>query len=82
MMVGYINIVLMKYENNMALDYFTTLSSYYVMPYISTPARITDSSATLIDHIFVSRAILRCRVIPGLSMLVIDARLVFCETKE
>ena len=53
MMVGYINIDLMKYENNMTLEYFTTLSSYNFMPYISTPTRITDSSATLIDHIFV-----------------------------
>ena len=53
MMVGDINIDLMKYENNMTLDYFTTLSSYNFMPHISTPTRITHSSATLIDHIFV-----------------------------
>ena len=53
MIVGDINIDLMKYENNMTLDYFTTLSSNNFMPYISTPTRITDSSATLIDHIFV-----------------------------
>ena len=51
-MVGDINIDLMKHDNNMTLDYFTTLSSYNFMPYISTPTRITDSSATLIDHIF------------------------------
>ena len=52
-MVGDIKIDLIKYENNMTLEYFTTLSSYNCMPYISTPTRITDSSATLIDHIFV-----------------------------
>ena len=52
-MVGYIHIDLVKYENYMTLDYFTTLSSYNFMPYISTPTRITDSSASLIDHIFV-----------------------------
>ena len=39
-----ININLMKYENNMTLAYFTTLSSYNFMPYISTPTPITDNS--------------------------------------
>ena len=53
MLVGDINIDLMKHENSMTLDNFTTLSSYNFMPYISTPTRITDSSATLIGHIFV-----------------------------
>ena len=53
LMVGYIHIDLVKYENYMTLDYFTTLSSYNFMPYISKPTRITDSSATLIDNIFV-----------------------------
>ena len=42
----------MKYDNNMSFDYFTSLSSNNFIPYISTPTRITDTSATLIDHIF------------------------------
>ena len=50
--VGDTNIDLMKYDNNMSFDYFTSLSSNNFIPYISTPTRITDTSATLIDHIF------------------------------
>ena len=42
----------MKYDNNMSFDYFTSLSSNNLIPYISTPTRITDTSATLNDHIF------------------------------
>ena len=51
--VGDTNIDLMKYEHNTSFDYFTSLSSSNVVPYISTPTHITDTSATLIDHIFV-----------------------------
>ena len=43
----------MKYEHNTSFDYFTSLSSSNFVPYISTPTRITDTSAMLIDHIFV-----------------------------
>ena len=50
--VGDTNIDLMKYDNNMSFDYFTSLSSKNFIPYIGTPTRITDTSATLIDDIF------------------------------
>ena len=50
--VGETLINLMKYDNNMSVDYFTSLSSNNFIPYISNPTRITDTSATLIDHIF------------------------------
>ena len=56
----------------MSFDYFTSLSSNNFIPYISTPTRITDTSATLIDHIFTkpkhhSAAILAGNLISDLS---------------
>ena len=50
---GDINIDLLHIDKERTLEYFTTLSSYNLMPCISLPTRLTDSSATLIDHIFV-----------------------------
>ena len=64
----------MKYDNNMSFHYFTSLSSNNFIPYISIPTRITDTSATLIDHIFtklslqhLSAAILAGNLISDLS---------------
>ena len=50
---GDINIDLLKYEQPNTFEYFTTLASHNFYPYISTPTRITDYKASLIDHIFV-----------------------------
>ena len=37
----------------MTFNYYSTLSEHNFMPYISVRTRITDYSATLIDHVFV-----------------------------
>ena len=50
---GDTNIDLVKYDQGDTLDYYTTLTSYNFLPYILTPTRITDHTATSIDHIFV-----------------------------
>ena len=52
-LTGDINIDLIKYDQADTFDYYTTLTSYNFLPYILTPTRITDHTATSIDHIFV-----------------------------
>ena len=37
----------------MTFNYFTSLAANNFRPYISTPTRLTDTTATMIDHIFV-----------------------------
>ena len=50
---GDINIDIIKFENEGTMNYLTTLFSYRFLPYITLPSRITNFSATCIDHIFV-----------------------------
>ena len=40
-------------QNNSSIKYVSTLAKYHMLPYITRPTRITNHSATLIDHIFV-----------------------------
>ena len=51
-----INIDIIKFENEGTLKHLTTLFSYRFLPYITLPSRITNFSATCIDHIFVRKA--------------------------
>ena len=53
---GDMNIDLINYNNPTCFEYFTTLSSFDYLPYIITPTRITDNTATIIDHIFIKMA--------------------------
>ena len=48
--VGDINIDLIKYENSDNSLYMSTLMSYGYLPFVTLPTRITDFSATCIDH--------------------------------
>ena len=50
-LAGYINIDIIKFENEGTMNYLTTLFSYRFLPYITLPSRITNFSATCIDHI-------------------------------
>jgi hypothetical protein len=50
---GDININLLEYNSTDVQDYLTTFSSHNFLPLIKIPTRITDHSATLIDHLFV-----------------------------
>ena len=52
-LAGDINIDIIKFENEGAMNYLTTLFSYRFLPYITLPSRITNFPATCIDHIFV-----------------------------
>ena len=52
-MAGDTNINLIDFDNNNVNDYLTTLLMYKFIPMITLPIRITDHSATCIDHIFV-----------------------------
>ena len=52
-LAGDINIDMTKFENEGTMNYLTTLFSYIFLPYITLPSRITNFSATCIDHIFV-----------------------------
>ena len=50
---GDLNIDLLKYDNTDVNEYMTQLLSYGFIPKITLPTRITASSKTLIDHIFI-----------------------------
>ena len=50
---GDMNIDLIKFENDNTINYLTALLSNQYFPYVTLPTRITDFSATCIDHIFV-----------------------------
>ena len=52
-LAGDINIDIIKLENEGTMNYLTTLFSYRFLPYITLPSRITNLSATCIDHIYV-----------------------------
>ena len=53
--MGDFNFDLLKYEeNNITQDFFNSMNSQSLIPVISKPTRVTDSSATLIDNIFIS----------------------------
>ena len=50
-LAGDINIDLIKLDNEDTLMYLTTIMLYRYLPYIALPKRLTDISATCIDHI-------------------------------
>ena len=54
-LLGDFNLNLLNHniENNVA-SFIDILENYLMLPYISLPTRITDSSQTLIDNIFIS----------------------------
>ena len=53
--MGDFNIDLLKTEtSNFSHDFLLSLQSYYLMPTIDKPTRVHNSSATLIDNIFVT----------------------------
>ena len=52
-LLGDFNIDLIKCSVNiMSSEFFNLVSSYNLLPYITLPTRITNSSRTLIDNIF------------------------------
>jgi hypothetical protein len=52
-LTGDINIDIIKFEIENNITYLSTLLSHRYLPFITLPSRITDFSATCIDHIFV-----------------------------
>ena len=52
-LAGDMNIDIIKFENEGTMNYLATLFSYRFLPHITLPSRITNFSATCIDHIFV-----------------------------
>ena len=52
-LAGDINIDIIKYDNAETLQYLTTLLSNRFLPRITLPTRITEYSATCIDHMFI-----------------------------
>ena len=55
-LTGDLNIDIIKIKNEITLEYVSTLMSYGYLPYITLPSRITEYSATCIDHIFIKYA--------------------------
>ena len=51
--VGDMSIDIIKFENDNSVNYLTTFLSHRYLPLITLPTRITDFSATCIDHIFI-----------------------------
>ena len=53
LMMGDFNIYLLNYESHSDTNEFSNnITSYYLLPYILHPTRVTDHSATVIDNIF------------------------------
>ena len=53
MLMGDFNIVLLKYNRNTdSASFLDSLHTNFLLPYISTPSRVTPHSRTLIDNIF------------------------------
>ena len=53
-LLGDFNIDLLEFNNNEVGKYIDSLTSLNFFPTISLPTRITDTTATVIDNIFVS----------------------------
>ena len=53
---GDININIINHEGSNELTYLTMLLSYKFLPYIIVPSRITQVTATCIDHIFLRKS--------------------------
>ena len=52
-LMGDFNINLLNYESHGETnDFINTMISYYLLPHILPPTRVTDHSATVIDNIF------------------------------
>ena len=55
-MVGDFNVDFLKAQDHrLANSFVDTTSSYYFLPIITQPARITQNTATLIDNLFTNR---------------------------
>ena len=55
-LTGDLNIDIIKVENEITLEYVSTLMSYGYLPYNTLPSRLTEYSAICIDHIFMKYA--------------------------
>ena len=52
-LMGNFNVNLLNYESHIDTnDFINTMISYYLLPYILHPTRVTDHSETVIDNIF------------------------------
>ena len=52
-MTGDMNINLLNIEGTITTDYISSVMSHGFIPYITRPTRITEYTATLIDHLFI-----------------------------
>ena len=52
-MMGDMNINLLNIDGTITTDYMSSVMSHGFVPYITRPTRITEYSATLIDHLFI-----------------------------
>ena len=52
-MTGDVNINLLNIDGTITTDYISSVMSHGFVPYITRPTRITEYTATLIDHLFV-----------------------------
>ena len=51
--MGHFNVNLLNYDlHSNTNDFINTMISYYLLPHILHPTRVTDHSATIIDNIF------------------------------
>ena len=53
-LLGDFNLNLLDNTNNHVTEFIDTLSNYLMLPHINLPTRISKSSQTLIDNIFIS----------------------------
>ena len=66
-LLGEFNLDLLKSEiHNPTLDFLNSLFSYSFWPLITRPTRVTSSSATLIDNIFINNIALKMSCVDGI----------------
>ena len=51
---GDFNVDLVKYKDNIVSDFINLMFSFSLFPLITRPTRITDTTATLLDHVWTS----------------------------
>ena len=73
------NIDLIKFNISHVETFLTMMLNNKFLPYITLPSRITETSATCIDHIFVRNA---CDTVKKQLFLNMDSGLLFCDISD
>lgn len=83
-LVGDVNINLLDNDNQLVQQYLNTLAKFSYTSYINEPTRITETSSTIIDHLFIQGIdnVKSCMVTPAIiKSNITDHFAIFCKIK-